>query len=172
MASRLRLRPVRIADEEQFLAAQNSLRETDDYLFGLHYDQSILWPDYVALLANRARGVDLPDRLVADTFLIAVVNEEIVGRVSIRHELNEFLAREGGHIGYAVLKPHRRKGYATEILDQTLVVARSLGIEVVLLVCDENNVGSVTVIERCGGTLRDRGESTEGVQIRRYDVVL
>lgn len=32
-----------------------------------------------------------------------MVNDEIVGRSAVRHELNEFLATIGGHIGYAVL---------------------------------------------------------------------
>ena len=89
-----------------------------------------------------------------------------VGRV---HELNAFLAREGGHIGFGVSPAFRRRGYATAILEQSLVVARALGITDVLATCDDNNVGSATVIERCGGVLDstavpDRG----GIPIRRY----
>ena len=64
------------------------------------------------------------DGHVPSTFLVADVGGVIVGRTSIRHELNEFLAREGGHIGYGVLAEHRRRGYATEILRHSLVVAR------------------------------------------------
>jgi predicted acetyltransferase len=52
-----------------------------------------------------------------------------------------------------VLPPFRRRGVATEILRQSLIVARVFGVDRVLLTCDEDNVGSRTVIERCGGVL-------------------
>ena len=68
-------------------------------------------------------------------------------------------AHEGGHIGYAVRPAHRRRGYATEILRQSLIVARAVGVDGVLVTCDDDNVGSAAVIERCGGVLesdRDR----------------
>ncbi|MET8873182.1 hypothetical protein [Nocardia sp. NPDC004604] len=45
----------------------------------------------------------MPDSIVPATFLIATVNDEIIGRADIRHTLNDYLARRGGHIGYAVL---------------------------------------------------------------------
>ena len=169
---RLRVRPVRIDDEEEFLAAQKSLRETDDYLFGLHFEQSQGWGAYVGLLANMARGIDLATGLVPDTFLLAEVDEVIVGRVSIRHELNDFLAHEGGHIGYAVLQPYRRRGYATEILRQALVIASSLDLDTALLTCDDDNAGSATVIEQCGGIHRDTVLASNGAQTRRYDIAL
>ena len=87
------------------------------------------------------------------TFLVADVAGEIVGRTSIRFTLNAFLAERGGHIGYGVLPQHRRRGYATEILRQSLIIARAAGVGRVLVTCDQDNVGSRTVIESCGGVL-------------------
>ena len=49
----------------------------------------------------------------------------------------------------------RRRGYATEILRQSLIVARAQGVDRVLLTCDEANVASGTVIRRLGGRLED-----------------
>jgi len=128
------------------------------------------WPAYVARMAAWRRGIDLPDGFVPSSFLIAEVNGEMVGRSSIRHEIsNEFLAREGGHIGYGVTAEHRRRGYATEILRQSLVIVRSLGVERVLITCDDDNVGSAAVIERGGGVFESLTDNRDGdVPKRRY----
>jgi predicted acetyltransferase len=115
-----------------------------------------------------ARGIDVVSGRVPATFLLAEVGGAIVGRSSIRHSLTDFLRREGGHIGYCVLPGHRRHGYATEILRQSLVVARSVGIDRALVVCDDDNVGSAAVIEANGGILEWVGPAEDGRAIRRY----
>ena len=74
-------------------------------------------------------------------------------------------ASQGGHIGYAVRPAHRRRGYATEILRQSLIIARAVGVDRVLVTCDDTNVGSSAVIEACGGVLDDvvpAGETRDG----------
>ncbi len=96
----------------------------------------------------------LPGRVPA-TFRAGFVGRDLMGRVSIRHELNERLARIGGHIGYAVRPAFRRRGYATQMLHQALRLASDLGIDPALITCDDTNVGSIATIERCGGVLQD-----------------
>src|SRR5262249_57272076 len=113
-------------------------------------------------------GRTLARRCVAGTLLVADVAGQIVGRASIRFELNDFLLREGGHIGYGVLSQHRRRGYATEILRQSLIVARAEGVDRALVVCDEDNVGSRTVIESCGGRRESVVETRHGPPRRPY----
>ncbi len=125
----------------------------DDFTFGLGLEPGLTWAGYLRQLADHKSGRNLPDHLVPSTFLVAGVDGQIVGRVSIRHELNDFLRIRGGHIGYGVLPQFRRRGYATEILRQALVVARSLGIDRVLITCDDGNLASSRVIESCGGKL-------------------
>lgn len=144
--------------------------EADNFMFGLGYEPGMPWAKYVDRLAAWRVGTDLPDNFVPNTLLVADVDGVIVGRSSIRHSIsNEFLAREGGHIGYGVLREHRRRGYATEILRQSLVIVRSIGAERVLVTCDDDNIGSATVIERCGGVFESLTESTEGdTPKRRY----
>jgi predicted acetyltransferase len=143
--------------------------EDEGFTFGLGYEKGMPWSGYLQALADQRMGVNVPSDKVPATFLAADVKGEIVGRVSVRHELNDFLAREGGHIGYCVLPGQRRRGYATEMLRQGLVVARANGVDRVLVFCDDSNVGSATVIETCGGRLESVVQVTpESVPIRRY----
>ena len=58
-------------------------------------------------------------------------------------------------------------GYATEILRQSLIVARAGGVGRALVTCDDDNVGSATVIEANGGVLEDVID-VDGVPLRRY----
>ena len=109
---------------------------------------------YVAEKVAERDGVVDPD-WVRCTNLWWVVEEEYVGRMSIRHELNEWLSEVGGHIGYDVRRSRRREGHATAMLAAALEVARELGIDRALLTCDDDNVASRIVIERNGGVLED-----------------
>ena len=77
--------------------------------------------------------------------------------------------RLGGHVGYVVAPSYRRKGYATEMLRQTLPIARSVGLGRILLTCDDDNVASRRVIELNGGVL-ENAVWEEGLRVpkRRY----
>jgi predicted acetyltransferase len=110
---------------------------------------------YVAQRVAERDHVDDPD-WVLNTNLWWVDGDEYIGRMSIRHELNDWLREVGGHIGYDVRRSRRGEGHATAMLRDALVVAHDLGIELALLTCDEDNVASRIVIERNGGVLEDQ----------------
>lgn len=161
----LRLRPLTEQDEQEALRAHEELAE-DDFGFLLGY-QGQPWEDLLAEYDAQRCGRDLPEGYVPATFLVAEVDGDLVGRVSVRHDLNDWLAHAGGHVGYGVRPASRRRGHATEILRQALVVARAAGVDRVLVTCDDDNAGSAAVIERCGGVLEGRVEDA-GVLKRRY----
>lgn len=165
-AHALRLRPLGPDDEAEFLAA-NEAMVADGFHFGLNYDEGMDWMEYVQRNRDFRRNINLPEELVPAAFLVADVGGAIVGRTSIRFELNDWLAHQGGHIGYGVLGEHRRQGFATEILRQSLIIARSEGIERSLVCCDDTNLGSAEVIQRCGGVLDNIVEGDTG-KVRRY----
>lgn len=108
--STVQLRPLGSGDEQEALAAHHELR-SDDFDFLFDCNPKIDWNQYLQILAEQAQGKNLPADRVPATFLVATVENQITGRVSIRHYLNEYLAGTGGgHIGYAVRPEFRRKG--------------------------------------------------------------
>jgi predicted acetyltransferase len=81
--------------------------------------------------------------------------EEVVGFLAFRHELNAFLLEEGGHIGYSIRPASRRQGHATRALGLAVRRAAELGLERVLVTCDDDNLASAATILTNGGVLED-----------------
>lgn len=81
------------------------------------------------------------------------IDENIIGCVELRHDLNDELKVLGGHVGYSVAPEERRKGYATEILRQVILKAKEFGIASLMLTCDAENIASERTIQKCGGVL-------------------
>ncbi|WP_411135299.1 GNAT family N-acetyltransferase [Streptomyces sp. C10] len=86
-----------------------------------------------------------------------VDGDTYLGRVAFRHRLTPSLLTWGGHIGYGVRPGARRRGHATAMLRAALPVAHhELGIDPVLVTCDDTNTASRKVIEACGGIFEDQ----------------
>ena len=83
------------------------------------------------------------------------VDEEVVGFLALRHALTAWLLEEGGHVGYSVRPSRREQGHATRALALAVRRAAELGIDRVLVTCDEDNVGSARTIERNDGRYED-----------------
>jgi predicted acetyltransferase len=149
------LRLPALEEEQEFLRAHRAT--TPEVPNFLHYfEEGMPLSRYLEVLAQRARGEHLPRHVVAETFLFAFDGARIVGRVSIRHELNDALLRAGGHVGYVVVPEFRRRGYATAMLARSIEMARrDLGIDRVLVTCDDDNLASIRTIEKNGGVLEN-----------------
>lgn len=96
-----------------------------------------------------------PTGRVPCTYLWIAESDEYLGSISLRHELNDFLLEQGGHIGYSIRPSARRQGHATTALRQTLELAAEMGMERVLITCDEDNAASRATIEGVGGEYED-----------------
>jgi predicted acetyltransferase len=105
--------------------------------------------------AERLEATPRPETYVPATELWWVEGDEFIGRIGIRHRLTPMLLEMGGHIGYDVRPSARRRGHATAMLREALLLAHQLGIDPALITCDVDNVGSRSVIERNGGVLED-----------------
>lgn len=114
-------------------------------------------------IVRDAPGHLAPGRVPSTTYWW-VCGDEFLGRLSIRHRLNDALRRHGGHIGYDVRPSGRRRGHATAMLRAALPIAAGMGIERALLTCDPGNVASRRVIEANGGV----PEPCDGPELRYW----
>jgi predicted acetyltransferase len=110
-----------------------------------------------------------PPGFVQGTVYWALHHNEIVGRIGIRHELNEFLRTVGGHIGYIVRPLYRNKGVASEMLKQLLATEVAKQIGSLLLTCDENNFASEKTILKNGGIFEGIvDDAAKGRRVKRF----
>lgn len=118
---------------------------------------SILDAGFAAFIQDELKKEQTPPftNAVTETIYWLVDDKDFIGRISLRHELNDFLKTFGGHIGYEVRPTHRKQGHATEMLRLVLIEARKHGMKKVMLTCDDNNIGSQKVIQNNGGVLQD-----------------
>lgn len=173
-SSTLELRKLRPDDELSFRNAVSSFKAEDPpFEFAFQFDDSTPFVDYLEKINAWSRGENLPDNFVPDTFLVGIVDGQVVGRIDIRHCLNDHLERTDGHIGYGVVPKFRKQGYATEMLKQALPICSSLGINKVLITCDVDNLASAKTIERCGGIFeRETNDPLLKGQKRRYWITI
>ena len=94
--------------------------------------------------------------------------KRMVGIADLRLEENDFIANFAGRIGYTVRPSERGKGYATEILKAVLKQAEALGMENVLVTCNEDNARSARVIEKAGGRLEGIVPHPSFPNVKRY----
>lgn len=113
---------------------------------------------YAEWLVKIQKDIDIAntpkDRVPGLTyFYVREEDDTIVGMINIRLALNDFLRKEGGHIGYSIRPTERSKGYATKMLSEALDFCRTIGMNNFIISCDKDNPASAGVIKNCGGVL-------------------
>ncbi|MFZ5849483.1 MAG: GNAT family N-acetyltransferase [Actinomycetota bacterium] len=161
------------------------LESRDEWGRGVHQPGTGLWladdldldsaEGFSTWLARLRRESDTsvppdPGKVHASYWWI-VEGERYLGAITLRYDLNEYLLQVGGHIGFGIRPSARRRGLARWALRAVLPRARALGLDRVLVTCDDDNVASARTIESNGGVLEDVRE-VEGGPKRRYWVDL
>ncbi|RYD40958.1 MAG: GNAT family N-acetyltransferase [Verrucomicrobiaceae bacterium] len=152
--------------QKSFIAAMEEFADEgrcgDDSMIGKDMERfGAQWhtpKGFAALLAKleAVRYTPPHEKFVCSTTWWWAEDDEFIGRIAVRHELNERLLEAGGHIGYDVRRSRRREGHATRMLAAVLPETRKLGIEDVLITCAPANIASRRVIEANGGILEDQ----------------
>lgn len=132
--------------------------------------------DYDAWLQekrNRKAGENLQEGYVRENFYLCYEGKKLVGVFSLKFELTEYLLNFGGHIGYAVRRSERNRGLATEMLREGRFIAKGLGFNRILAVCDEDNAASQMVIVKNGGEFESKMyDPEEQVYVNRFWIAL
>ncbi|BCJ62219.1 GNAT family N-acetyltransferase [Micromonospora endophytica] len=159
------------------------LAARDEWGRGVHQDGSGLRDSdevdtaagFAAWVAELRRASDQsvppPQGLVHASFWWIVEDDSVLGAISLRYRLNDFLLRAGGHIGYGIRPSARGRGLATWALGRVLGHAAARGMDRCLITCHVDNPASARVIERRGGVLEDVRDTELG-RLRRYWVAL
>lgn len=129
---------------------KNDYHDFDEYLAGLEIKEP--------------RDGKVPD---TTCFCLDTETNRFVGAVNIRHYLNDYLMRCGGHIGDGIRPSMRGKGLGAKMLALALDECRKMGLERVLMVCDAENHASARTIQKNGGILENRTVE-KGCEIERY----
>jgi predicted acetyltransferase len=132
---------------------------------------------YVLAITDQRGSIRLPTGQIVPKVPFSVhwlvEGDEFIGEAQIRHRLNEYLIREGGHVGYGIRPSRRRQGYGRLILALALEECRRLDIRRVLVTCLEDNVASARIIEANGGALENLIADPAGRgPLRRYWIAL
>ncbi len=158
-----------ISFKNEYLDMISEWKKTDEVLipWSLNLDTA----DFgllVKSLNGYKDGIGLPNGFVPCTIFWLINNEsKVLGAIEIRHQLNDYLAFRGGHIGYGIRPSERNKGYASAMLSMSLEYCKTIKLTNVLITCSKNNIGSIKTIIRNGGIL-DSEDIDSGEVFQRY----
>lgn len=158
--------------EKQILEYKTCFEKTGDMIDGSAnlggYENFNEW--LAANVRNRCEDTADEGMIASSTYIVIdkdMHDKKIVGMVDIRHRLNDYLLKYGGHIGYSVHPELRCMGYAKAILNKALQYCKNLNIDKVLITCNNNNIASEKVIKSNSGILENDLDNN-GQIIRRY----
>lgn len=165
------LKVLKSQDEEQYRlfvedwqqAGENKLTPLSANLNGLTYSQ---W-----LIKLQEDKNSLNNSFVPAETLFLEKDNKLVGAVQLRYQLNQQLVELGGNIGYGVAPSQRGKGYASQLLKESLAIFKERGLSTVLMTCDKVNEPSKRTIIKNGGTLESE-KIIDSIEIQRYRIKL
>ena len=145
-----------LSDKQEWLDYVKETKEDKPDATPGGFKDNTVYEEWLNKLYNERNNINLEEDRVPSSFYFLMMDNRILGSISIRHNLNnEMLKKFGGHIGYNIRPSERRKGYATIMLNLALEKCEALGLEDVMVTCKENNIGSAKTIENNQGVLKE-----------------
>mgnify|MGYP000277114283 CR=1 FL=1 len=160
--------------KEYWSSYESSLEEIDwkGDVKGMNWDGESSAEKYFLDAQDMKEGKNLEGLVPCSNFWI-IFEGQYCGRMSVRHELNDWLRNYGGHIGYEVKVSMRQKGVATKALSLALEYCKNeLNLSEVLLTCSDSNLASIKTIEKNSGILIEKKIDTDNRLSRYYSIQL
>lgn len=125
---------------------------------GVSYDEYV--EKVLPELISYEHPVNMPEWFVPETYYYLWDNGHLVGEFRIRHYLTQALRTGAGHIGYSILKSVRGKGYGTEGLRLTVMIAKDIIPEdEIYLRVNKDNIASQKVMIKNGARITGEDET-------------
>ena len=87
---------------------------------------------YIEAITDQTGSVRLPTGQIVPKVPFSVFwlveGDEFIGETHVRHQLNDYLIKEGGHVGYGIRPGRQGQGYGKLILALALDECRRLGL--------------------------------------------
>ena len=128
----------------------NGRGDLDKILEGYTFEQAL---ERTLNMADETYAASLGKCPGITFLLIRDSDNKIIGTSNLRWNLPEEMLKFNGHIGYGIRPTERRKGYNKINLYLTLLEAKKLGLNKVMISCAVDNIGSDKTIQDLGGIL-------------------
>ena len=138
--------------KDSFLEFVEDVKNTG-YISYEHYKKAEKnFEEFVTDLTNSSKGINIAEGWVpCSSYWLVDNSEEVIGVIRIRHRVDSDFLEMIGHIGYEIKSTRRKEGNGSKLLELGLIEARKIGLEKVLITCDEDNIGSKRIIEKFNG---------------------
>lgn len=150
----------------------NNKSDTDGTNKLKHYIDN--YEEWIMKIENDEKIVLSEESVPSKTyFFIRESDNKIIGMTHIRLTLNKMLADIGGHIGYNIRPSERQKGYNKIQLYLALIECQKNGLDIIMLDCLKDNLGSSKTIISLGGFLVKEEEKSfheKQVTIQDYNI--
>ena len=170
--SRLYLRFPRLEDKEKVLEFKEEFLASGQKIAGFSGLDKMDFEEWLEKLKVDLSKETCGEGRVPATHFLAIRHEDdkLIGMVQVRHELNKYLLKFGGHIGDCVRPSEQGKGYATEQIGLAIDFCKVLGLKKVLITCRKDNVASAKTIIKNGGVLENevQNDAEDNVVMQRY----
>ena len=164
----MEFRKPRLEDKEMLLDYVKEHRDSGEF------DPGEMYPimKCLEIIKKIENGEDISDKenVQFETYIL-VENNRILGNANIRCNVPLIMAEIYGHIGYGVRPSERRKGIATYMLKEALLLCKKRGMTEVILGCYKDNLGSAKTIMNNNGVLYRNG-NLMGKEAEYYKIKL